>query len=100
MEIDIEKYHVRRWLAGLTPAQHSSGGKARLGAISCRDDGCLRTLLQSLHAGMPFGKVLVAIANKHARQAWAMLAHETDYDPNAWLTHPMVQRPVRKRKTN
>ena len=32
------------WL-GLTPSQHSSGGKARLGTISCRGDGYLRTLL-------------------------------------------------------
>ena len=113
------------WL-GLTPAQHSSGGKARLGAITCRGDGYLRTLLiqgarssvqcaravsrekatpeqlwiQLLHARLPFGKVLVAIANKHARQAWAMLAHDTDYDPTAWLTHPMVQRPAQKRKAN
>ena len=43
---------------------------------------------------MPFGKVLVAIANKHARQLWAMLAHEATYDPDAWLQHPMVQRPA------
>jgi transposase len=111
------------WL-GLTPAQHSSGGKARLGAITCRGDGYLRTLLiqgarssiqraravsrdkatpeqvwiQSLHGRMPFGKVLVAIANKHARQAWAMLANNTDYDPHAWLAHPMVQRPASQRR--
>ena len=111
------------WL-GLTPAQHSSGGKARLGAITCRGDGYLRTLLiqgarsslqraravcrekatpeqlwiQSLHARLPFGKVLVAIANKHARQAWAMLAKDADYDPHAWLAHPMVQRPARKQR--
>ena len=32
------------WL-GLTPTQHSSGGKARLGGISCRGDNYLRTLL-------------------------------------------------------
>ena len=87
------------WL-GLVPTQHSSGGHARLGAISCRGDAYLRTLLiqgarsslqrakaaalekaspeqvwiRSLDARMPFGKVLVAIANKHARQIWAMLA--------------------------
>lgn len=36
-----------------------------------------------------FGKVLVAIANKHARQIWAMLAHEVDYDAHACLNHPM-----------
>ncbi len=107
------------WL-GLVPMQHSSGGRARLGHISCRGDGYLRTLLiqgarsslqrakavtrekataeqvwiQSLDARLPFGKILVAIANKHARQLWAMLARGEDYDAQAWLKHPMVQRPA------
>ena len=99
------------WL-GLTPTQHSSGGRSRLGSISCRGDTYLRTLLiqgarsslqrakatpeqiwiQSLAARLPFGKLLVAIANKHARQLWAMLARGEHYDPDAWLKHPMVQR--------
>lgn len=39
-----------------------------------------------------FGKVIVAIANKHARQIWTMLAHGVDYDPQACLNHPMHQR--------
>ena len=56
-----------------------------------------RTNLDSqLACRLPFGKVLVAIANKHARQLWAMLAHEETYDANAWLKHPMVQRPAGK----
>jgi len=102
------------WL-GLVPTQHSSGGHARLGEISCRGDAYLRTLLiqgarsslqrakavatekatpeqlwiRTLDGRMPFGKVLVAIANKHARQIWAMLAHDADYDPHACLNHPM-----------
>jgi transposase len=102
------------WL-GLVPMQHSSGGHARLGEISCRGDAYLRTLLiqgarsslqraktvarekatpeqlwiRSLDGRMPFGKVIVAIANKHARQIWAMMAHEVDYDPHACLSHPM-----------
>ena len=105
---------------GLVPTQHSSGGHTRLGTISCRGDAYLRTLLvqgarsslqrakavsaakstpeqiwiRQLACRMPYGKVLVAIANKHARQLWAMLAHEETYDPNAWLKHPMVQRPA------
>ena len=105
------------WL-GLVPTQHSSGGHARLGTISCRGDAYLRTLLiqgarsslqraktvatekatpeqlwiRSLDARMPFGKVIVAIANKHARQIWAMLAREVDYDPHACLWHPMHQQ--------
>jgi len=108
--------HLAAWL-GLTPIQHSSGGRNRLGAISCRGDGYLRTLLiqgarsslqrakavsrekatreqiwiQQLATRLPFGKLLVAIANKHARQLWAMLAHEVDYDPHACLGHPMHQ---------
>ena len=102
------------WL-GLVPTQHSSGGRARLGRVSCRGDTYLRTLLiqgarsslqrakaitfenatpeqrwiRSLDARMPFGKVLVAIANKHARQIWAMLAHAVDYDPHACVRHPL-----------
>ena len=106
------------WL-GLAPSQHSSGGHARLGTISCRGDSYLRTLLiqgarsslqrakvvqadratpeqrwiQSLAGRLPFGKVLVAIANKHARQIWAMLAHGVDYDPDACLQHPMHRAP-------
>jgi transposase len=105
------------WL-GLVPMQHSSGGRTRLGRISCRGDGYLRTLLiqgarsslqrakavawdkatpeqrwiQDIERRLPFGKVLVAIANKHARQLWAMLARGEHYDAEAWLKHPMVQR--------
>jgi transposase len=40
--------------------------------------------------------VLVAIANKHARQIWAMLAREETYDADAWMKHPMVQRSAGK----
>jgi transposase len=105
------------WL-GLVPTQHSSGGHVQLGEISCRGDAYLRTLLIqsarsslqrakavatehatpeqrwicSLDGRMPFGKVIVAVANKHARQIWAMLAREVDYDPHACLNHPMHQR--------
>jgi transposase len=110
------------WL-GLTPTQFSSGGHSRLGKISCRGDSYLRTLLiqgarsslqraqvvarekatpeqiwiKDLETRLPFGKILVAIANKHARQLWAILARDEDYDPEAWLKHPMVQRPASKR---
>ena len=111
------------WL-GLIPTQHSSSGHARLGEISCRGDAYLRTLLiqgarsslqrakavaikkatpeqlwiRSLDGRMPFGKITVAIANKHARQIGTMLAHDVDYDPCACLNHPTgwpgaMQRP-------
>src|SRR5690606_344044 len=92
--------------------------------ISCDGDAYLRTLLmqgarsslqrakavplerataeqvwiRSLAARMPFGKVLAAIANKHARQLWAMLARDEDYDPDAWQRHPMVQRLASRRQ--
>ncbi len=36
---------------------------------------------------MLFGKLLVAIANKHARQLWAMLAREERHDADAWARH-------------
>ena len=110
------------WL-GLTPTQHSSGGKQRLGAISRRGDSYLRTLLiqgarsslqranavapekataeqiwiRDLARRLPFGKLLVAIANKHARQLWAMLARDEDYEADAWLRHPMLQRPASRK---
>lgn len=113
------------WL-GLIPKQHSTGGKSRLGGISCRGDRYLRTLLiqgarsslqrakavappqatpeqrwiRDLATRMPFGKVLVAIANKHARQLWAMLARDEEYDPHAWMKHPMVQRPRSQRQAH
>lgn len=105
------------WL-GLTPSQHGTGGRVLLGRISCRGDGYLRSLLiqgarsslqrakitpeerqtpeqkwiVQLAIRLPFGKVLAAIANEHARQIWAMLARGEAYDPEAWLKHPMVQR--------
>ncbi|KWF97545.1 transposase [Burkholderia diffusa] len=97
------------WL-GLTPLQHSSGGKSRLGKVTRHGDGYLRGLLvqgarsalQSALRCLPerlsrlgrwivelfhrkgYHKTLVAIANKHARMLWAMLAHDETYDPLAW----------------
>ena len=102
------------WL-GLVPTQHSSGGHTRLGGISCRGDAYLRTLLiqgarsslqrakavsvekatpeqlwiRSLTQRLPFGKLIVAIASKHARQLWVMLAREVDYDAHARYRHPL-----------
>lgn len=83
------------WL-GLTPGQHSSGGKSRLGCITKAGDRYLRTLLilgarsvlavagkktdqlsrwaLSLHGRSGYGKTVVAIAAKNARMVWAMLA--------------------------
>jgi transposase len=110
------------WI-GITPSQHSSGSRKLLGKISCRGDSYLRTLLiqgarsslqrakavahekatpeqlwiKSLAVRLPFGKVLAAIANKHARQLWVILARGVDYDPHAALQHPMAQRATSQR---
>ncbi len=96
--------------AGVVPRQSSSGGKERLGAITKHGDTYLRGLftqgarstLQSalgrsvdkrshlehwivaVHARVGYHKTLVAIANKHLRIVWAILAKGETYDPNAW----------------
>jgi transposase len=85
---------------GLTPRQNSSGGKERLGRISKMGNGYLRTLLvigataviryarqkpswvTGLLARKPARLASVALANKTARIAWALLAkRETYRDP-------------------
>jgi transposase len=90
------------WL-GLTPGQHSSGGKERLLGISKRGDAYLRTLLihgaravlkvaakkddprsrwlQSLSERRNKNIAAVALANKNARIAWALLTKHIDYQP-------------------
>lgn len=89
---------------GLTPKQQSSGGKERLLGISKRGDVYLRSLLihgarSTIYAARNKTDQLsqwinriaatrhpniaaVALANKTARIAWAMLRNESDYDPN------------------
>ncbi len=89
---------------GLTPKQHSTGGKDRMLGISKRGDAYLRQLLvhgaraavrtaarkddalsrwiQSLLARKHTNVVVVALANKTARLAWAMVRQGTDYDPH------------------
>jgi transposase len=100
---DIGRFRSGRHLAahlGLVPLQHSSGGKERLGAISRRGDGYLRTLLMRgaravvrimktrstaddwlgrLLQRRPVNVVVAAQANKTARIAWAVLAKAEDY---------------------
>ena len=88
---------------GLTPRQHSTGGKERLLGISKRGDGYLRKLLvhgaravlrHAKHRDDPLSQwlndlktrkhvnvVTVALANKTARIAWAIVHDETVYDP-------------------
>ena len=90
---------VAAWL-GLVPRQHSSGGKPTLLGISKRGDSYLRTLLihgarsvilaarrktdqggwlQELLKRRNPNVAAVALANKNARIAWALLAHERKY---------------------
>ena len=86
---------------GLVPRQNSSGGKDRLGRISKMGNGYLRRLLvvgatsvtrraetndtrtgawaRSLLERKPTRLVTVAIANKTARTAWALLAKGETY---------------------
>jgi transposase len=88
---------------GLTPRQKSTGGRQRLGRISRQGDQYIRRLLiigaqttllrskaaranpwiQSLLARCPRLKVAVALANKTARIAWALMAKGESYRPMA-----------------
>ena len=86
------------WL-GLVPRQHSTGGKARLGGISKRGNRYLRRLLINgasanllrskatnadpwvigLRRRRPSLVVAVALANKTARIAWAVMHRQENY---------------------
>lgn len=91
------------WL-GLVPRQHSSGGKERLGRVSKAGQADIRRLLiigamsrlnwlgcrtipegswlARLRARKPRMLVAIALANKMARQIWAMMTRNEDYkDP-------------------
>lgn len=82
---------------GLVPRQSGTGGKIRLGGISKRGDPYLRTLLihgaravvfaakdkgpwtESLLQRRPTNVAVLALANKMARTAWAIIAHGRKY---------------------
>jgi len=92
--------HFAAWL-GITPRQDSTGGKTRLLGISKAGDGYLRRLLvlgatslmrslegkttrlalwvQKLLTRRPKKVVIVALANKLARIAWAIMAKGETY---------------------
>lgn len=91
---------VAAWI-GLTPGQHSSGGKTRLGSITKAGDAYLRSLLvigaravianlgekqdrfsrwvRTLLERRGYWRAAVAIAAKNARMAWAMLRYGEDF---------------------
>jgi len=95
------------WL-GLTPRQHSTGGKTRMLGISKRGNryvrkqlihgarsamrhlvtkpsaigAWLRGLLQRAHVNV----AIVALAAKLARIAWAVLRHEKEFNQNAYVS--------------
>ena len=89
------------WI-GLVPRQDSTGGKQKLGPISKQGDRYLRRILvvgahsvlrraklnpekypwlTQLLARRPFKVVAIALANKLARIAWALLASGGHYRP-------------------
>ena len=99
------------WLGlglGLVPRQHSTGGKARLGRISKAGQSDIRRLLiigamtriigRARHkvpaeswlgrklATKPKMLVGIALANRMARQIWAMLTKNQDYRDPALAT--------------
>jgi transposase len=118
---------------GITPRQHGSGGKTHMGKITRRGDSYLRGLLVQgagsvlnaalrLHKARPeqlnrlqrwmvtlyeragYAKAKVAIANKHARQVWAMLSKGEAYNSEAWQqweqAHGMVGEQDREHAEN
>ena len=90
------------WI-GLVPKPHSSGGKEKLGAVSKQGDRYLRRLLtvgatavmrhlkdktdrlsawvRALLERRPFRLVSLALANKMARIAWAIMPRGEAYRP-------------------
>ena len=95
--------HLAAW-AGLTPKEHSTGGKQRMGGISRAGNERLRVLLVAgatsvINAAMrpssklmtdwlrallqrkPRKVVAVALANKMARVAWALMTRGEVYRP-------------------
>ena len=110
---DAKVFHNGRqfaaWL-GLVPRQNSSGGKTNLLSISKRGDTYLRTMLihgarsvllhLKSHPDQADGWLarvanrrnpniaVVALANKNARTAWALLAHGRDYQAGYRSVNP------------
>ncbi len=109
IEIDPAQFefgrHLSAW-AGLTPQEHSTGGKKRMGGISRAGNERLRALLvagatsviqaaskpgsrqmtewlRALLARKPRKLVATALANKMARVAWALMTSGQTYRRDA-----------------
>jgi transposase len=106
---------ARRFAAwmGLTPKDHSTAGKVKLGAITRAGDEALRSLLvvgamavikqakrhperaspwlRALIARKPLKLAAVALANKNARIAWKMMVSGETYDANRSPRPAMTQ---------
>lgn len=87
---------------GLTPKHSGTGGKVTMGGINKRGDPYLRTLLVSgarslanapsapewvrqLMQRRPANVAVVALANKLARTAWALVAHQRAFE-RQWVS--------------
>jgi transposase len=104
------------WL-GLTPRQHSSGGKTSLGRITKRGGTYLRTLLiqgaksvvlrglnaqddaitqwvQRLRERSGWQKAVVALANKNARILWAVMTKGERFDVHHISVNPSAAMPA------
>ena len=103
------------WI-GLTPRQHSSGGKNSLGGITKRGDTYLRSLLiqgaksavmtahkrsdpislwvTALRERAGWQKAAVALANKNARILWAVMTKGEAFDARHVSTKPGVPVPA------
>ena len=97
---------------GITPSQHSSGGKTVLGRITRRGDTYLRSLLvqgaksavftahkrsdpisrwaSALRERSGWQVAAVALANKNARILWAVMTKGERYDPNHVSVKPTM----------
>ena len=89
---------------GLVPGHTGTGGKVHIAGMSKRGDPYLRNLLiagaravvsgakaapwiAQLLERRPFNVVVVAVAHKLARTAWALVAHGREYDAS-WKSKP------------
>ena len=99
--------HFAAWL-GLVPKQHSSGGKTKLGRITKAGNSAIRTLLvvgatamirpaakwdsaagawvRGVLARRPARLATVALANKMARIAWALMTRKENYRSHGRVT--------------